>query len=271
MATTTKLPAELGVYEAEGSGVPTDRRARRGADHGIHAVHRFAEPAFAEHQSAALLTRAARRHGLRVRPAPGGLLTAFVADAGSTGPLVAVFAEYDALPGIGHACGHNIIAAAGLGAAAALGDLSGRCAARRTRRAAGASERLRDSAAQHRRRTAVGRTHARAGGSCQPVPGTRHQRAGRPAAGLHRDLGDPLWPAARCSGARRAAAWRHGAGRCTRSDRPTPNCAPTPRSPGHGKKTPPHSAAACCARWSLGGRAAATWATSAISYPRSIP
>ena len=43
--------------------------------------------------------------------------TAFEATFGSSGPSVAVFCEYDALPGIGHACGHNIIAAAGLGAA----------------------------------------------------------------------------------------------------------------------------------------------------------
>jgi amidohydrolase len=56
--------------------------------------------------------------------------TAFEARAGGAGPLVAVVCEYDALPGIGHACGHNVIAAAGLGAglaAAALADeLGGR-------------------------------------------------------------------------------------------------------------------------------------------------
>ncbi len=44
------------------------------------------------------------------------LATAFSAEAGSAGPNIAVLLEYDALPGIGHACGHNIIAAAGLGA-----------------------------------------------------------------------------------------------------------------------------------------------------------
>jgi len=59
-----------------------------------------------------------------------GLDTAFVARAGSEGPTVAVLCEYDALPEIGHACGHNIIATAGIGAglvAAALADeLGGR-------------------------------------------------------------------------------------------------------------------------------------------------
>lgn len=39
---------------------------------------------------------------------------------GSTGPVVAVLCEYDALPGVGHACGHNIIATAGLGAGLAV-------------------------------------------------------------------------------------------------------------------------------------------------------
>jgi amidohydrolase len=59
-----------------------------------------------------------------------GVETAFEATAGTAGPQVAVVCEYDALPGIGHACGHNVIAAAGLGAglaAAALADeLGGR-------------------------------------------------------------------------------------------------------------------------------------------------
>ena len=57
-----------------------------------------------------------------------GLDTAFVARAGTDGPTVAVLCEYDALPGIGHACGHNIIATAGLGAglaAAALAEEAG--------------------------------------------------------------------------------------------------------------------------------------------------
>jgi amidohydrolase len=89
-----------------------------------HAVHRFAEPAFAEHRSAALLAATAARHGLRVRRSAGGLPTAFVAEAGDRGPTVAIFCEYDALPGIGHACGHNVIAAAGLGAAIALARLA---------------------------------------------------------------------------------------------------------------------------------------------------
>ena len=69
--------------------------------------------------------------GLAVERRAYGLDTAFVARAGTDGPdRSPCCCEYDALPGIGHACGHNIIAAAGLGAglaAAALADeLGGR-------------------------------------------------------------------------------------------------------------------------------------------------
>jgi amidohydrolase len=49
-----------------------------------------------------------------------GVSTAFAARAGEVGPAVAVLCEYDALPGLGHACGHTIIATAGLGAGLAL-------------------------------------------------------------------------------------------------------------------------------------------------------
>ena len=58
--------------------------------------------------------------GLTVERGAYGLPTAFAARAGSGRPRIAVLCEYDALPGIGHACGHNIIAAAGAGAGVAL-------------------------------------------------------------------------------------------------------------------------------------------------------
>src|SRR5690606_28898309 len=58
-----------------------------------------------------------------------GLETAFAARTGSGGPTLAVICEYDALPGIGHACGHNLIAASGvatgLALKAALGEGNG--------------------------------------------------------------------------------------------------------------------------------------------------
>jgi amidohydrolase len=53
-----------------------------------------------------------------------GIDTAFEARAGTSGPRVVICVEYDALPGVGHACGHNIIAASSIGAGAALADLA---------------------------------------------------------------------------------------------------------------------------------------------------
>ncbi|GGT22236.1 MULTISPECIES: amidohydrolase [Streptomyces] len=94
------------------------------------ALHRDPEPAYEEHRAARLLTAELARDGFRVERGTAGLTTAFTARAGSgEGPRVALLLEYDALPGLGHACGHNLIAAAGLGAAlavrAALGDPQG--------------------------------------------------------------------------------------------------------------------------------------------------
>ncbi|MFC9283953.1 amidohydrolase [Streptomyces collinus] len=81
------------------------------------ALHADPEPAFAEHRAAALLTGELRQAGFEVRREVAGLPTAFTARSGRERPTVALLLEYDALPGLGHACGHNLIAAAGLGAA----------------------------------------------------------------------------------------------------------------------------------------------------------
>ncbi|HET6278086.1 MAG TPA: M20/M25/M40 family metallo-hydrolase, partial [Candidatus Polarisedimenticolia bacterium] len=84
-----------------------------------------------EHRSAALLTGFLAGEGFRIREGVAGLPTAFVANKRGRrgGPRVALLAEYDALPGIGHACGHHLIGAAACGAAAAVGrvldDLAG--------------------------------------------------------------------------------------------------------------------------------------------------
>ena len=89
-----------------------------------HGVHDDAELAFEEHRSSERLVTALDAAGLRVETGVAGLDTAFVATAGS-GPLtVAICAEYDALPGIGHACGHNVIAASAVGAGLALAPLA---------------------------------------------------------------------------------------------------------------------------------------------------
>ncbi len=89
-----------------------------------HAVHGDAEVAFEEHTSSARVADAMAAAGFDVTHGTAGMDTAVVATFGS-GPLeIGVCAEYDALPGVGHACGHNIIAAAGVGAALALGEVA---------------------------------------------------------------------------------------------------------------------------------------------------
>jgi amidohydrolase len=91
-------------------------------------IHAHPELCFGEHHAHALLTNELERHGVPVTRRAFELDTAFDAVVGSEGPTIAVCLEYDALPGIGHACGHNVIAAAGLGAslaAAALAEEAG--------------------------------------------------------------------------------------------------------------------------------------------------
>src|SRR5436309_4813284 len=87
-----------------------------------HRIHDHPELAFKEEQAHAWLTEFLAKHGARVERAVGGLSTAFRAtiDGAGPGPTIAIMAEYDALPGIGHACGHNVIATAGTGAGVAL-------------------------------------------------------------------------------------------------------------------------------------------------------
>jgi amidohydrolase len=81
-----------------------------------HDIHAHPELGFEERRAHDLLTGILDEEGLAPERGAYGLETAFVARAGAEGPVVAVLCEYDALPGIGHACGHNIIATAGLGA-----------------------------------------------------------------------------------------------------------------------------------------------------------
>lgn len=89
-----------------------------------HALHADPEIRWQEHHSAELLTGALEASGFRVERRAGGLDTAFVAGAGSGSRRVAFIAEYDALEGLGHACGHNIIAASGVGAGIALASIA---------------------------------------------------------------------------------------------------------------------------------------------------
>ena len=89
-----------------------------------HRIHAEPELLFEEERSAAWTAEALEAGGFEVDRGVAGLPTAFVAHSGS-GPLhVGVCAEYDALPVIGHACGHNVIAAAAVGAGLGLVDLA---------------------------------------------------------------------------------------------------------------------------------------------------
>lgn len=83
-------------------------------------IHSHPELGFQEHRAVEWLTSYLQELGFSVRTKLGDLPTAFRADYGMGRPAIAFLAEYDALPKIGHACGHNIIAAAAVGAAVAL-------------------------------------------------------------------------------------------------------------------------------------------------------
>jgi amidohydrolase len=89
-----------------------------------HEIHAHPELGFEEVFAHDLLTEILSDEGISVERGAYGLPTAFAARAGSAGPTIAVLCEYDALPGIGHACGHNIIATAGLGAGIAAATLA---------------------------------------------------------------------------------------------------------------------------------------------------
>jgi amidohydrolase len=83
-------------------------------------LHANPELAYEEHKAAEQLTRIAEQHGFAVTRGVAGLPTAFTARIGVGSPRIAFLAEYDALPGLGHACGHNLIGTASLGAALAV-------------------------------------------------------------------------------------------------------------------------------------------------------
>ncbi|MGD8418374.1 MAG: M20 family metallopeptidase, partial [Pseudomonadales bacterium] len=92
-----------------------------------HDIHAHPELAFQEHHAAALLCETLESQGFESERGVFTLETAFEARIASpqSGPTVAILAEYDALPGIGHACGHNLIATAALGATLGLSAVAG--------------------------------------------------------------------------------------------------------------------------------------------------
>jgi amidohydrolase len=85
-------------------------------------IHARPELAFEERFASSALADYLESEKVSVERGAGGVETAFVAEAGSGGPLVAILGEYDALPGIGHGCGHNLMGTAAIGAFLALRD-----------------------------------------------------------------------------------------------------------------------------------------------------
>jgi len=100
----------------------------RGRERGLievsHRIHQNPELGFQEHRAAAWLVQCLRDGGLEVEAGVADLPTAFVARAGKGSFHLAFCAEYDCLPEIGHACGHNIIGTAAAGAGLALAALA---------------------------------------------------------------------------------------------------------------------------------------------------
>ena len=110
---------ELGALKAR-----IEREVDRQAEQLIRIsqeIHAHPELAFQEQKALELLTAPLAGAGFTVEKGVAGLETAFIAEySGGPGPVVGLVAEYDALRGIGHACGHNIIGTAATGAALAL-------------------------------------------------------------------------------------------------------------------------------------------------------
>ena len=91
-------------------------------------IHAAPEPAYEEHQAAAWCAEILAKHGFTVELPAGRLATAIRATMsggrGGSSPRIGILAEYDALPGLGHGCGHNTMAASGVGAAIALASIA---------------------------------------------------------------------------------------------------------------------------------------------------
>ena len=90
-----------------------------------HQIHDHPEIGFQEHQAVEFISAFLKEHGFEVETPYCGLDTSFkaVKKGKGPGPRVAFLAEYDALRGVGHGCGHNIIATCAVGAFAGLAAL----------------------------------------------------------------------------------------------------------------------------------------------------
>lgn len=123
MTSRTRRPSAKTSISTLRGKVLAEVERRRGEILGISEdLYRHPELSGREERSCQVLAALLRRQGFRVRVGLAGLPTAFHATIGEgkDRPRVAFLAEYDALPGMGHGCGHNLIAAASIGASLAL-------------------------------------------------------------------------------------------------------------------------------------------------------
>lgn len=88
-----------------------------------HQIHTHPETGYEEHRASRWLAEALTTEGYTVNVGTWDLPTAFQAQIGTGELNIALLAEYDALPGVGHACGHNMIAAASYAAASSLAPI----------------------------------------------------------------------------------------------------------------------------------------------------
>ncbi|WP_026426312.1 amidohydrolase [Actinomyces slackii] len=120
------------VALAPDAGAPVDLRQALGQAVGSLAdevvalsrdIHAHPELGYEEHHAVAAVAGRLRAHGIEPEVGVFGMETALRAEIGRSGPAIAILAEYDALPGIGHGCGHNVMCANSVGAFLALAQL----------------------------------------------------------------------------------------------------------------------------------------------------
>jgi len=109
----------LNLAEVKASIKQSVEAQRRALEELSLNIHRNPELAMAEVKASGWLCDYLERNGFRVERGFGAIATAFRASYGKGKPVIAFLAEYDALPGLGHGCGHNIIAASAAGAGVA--------------------------------------------------------------------------------------------------------------------------------------------------------
>ena len=138
LAVLASLPvcgAELPARDRDFLLHAVESRAQASADTAL-AIWKFAEVGYQERQSSALLQQELAGAGFAVEAGVAGMPTSFIATAGSGKPVIAILAEFDALPGLSqaavaqrspiqgknaaHACGHNLFGAGSAGAAIAI-------------------------------------------------------------------------------------------------------------------------------------------------------